>query len=204
MELTVHGKQLDVGDSLKQHMHDKLMDINEKYFGRAIEAIVTISPEPHNFFRTHISMRGGQDILMQGTATEGDPYASFDSAAEKVGKQLRRYKTRLRDHHERLEQEPGEPMPTLIRENVIEALDVQKEEEELPAEKIAEPAIVAEMTRKIQKMTVSEAVMRMDLAGESAMLFKNSKTTGLNMVYKRSDGNIGWVDPEASEQAAAE
>ncbi len=203
MELTVHGKHLDVGDALKGHMQDKLEEINEKYFGRAIEAIVTIGPEPHNFFRTHISLRGGQDILMQGTSTEGDPYASFDSAADKVAKQLRRYKTRLRDHHERLEQEPGELAPTLIRENVIEAFADHKEDE-LPAEKIAEPAIVAEMTRKIQKMTVSEAVMRMDLAGETAMLFKNSKTDGLNMIYMRSDGNIGWVDPQTTEMLAAE
>lgn len=204
MELTVHGKHMDVGDSLKTHMQQKLEDINEKYFGRAIAPVVTIGSEPHNFFKTHISLTMGKDIHVQATETAGDPYAAFDGAAEKIAKQLRRYKRRLRDHHERLEQLPGDIAPILIKENIIETLIANDEDEtskepEFPKE----PAIIAEMTHKIQKMTVSEAVMRMDLAGESAMLFKNSKTDGLNMVYKRSDGNIGWVDPQAAEMEAA-
>ena len=204
MELAVHGKHLDVGDALRTHIKDKLTDIDEKYFNRAIDAVVTLSPAPHGFFRTHISMRGGKDIMVQATATEGEPYASFDAAAEKIAKQLRRYKKRLRDHHERLEQDPEEAFT--VRDYVIEAEAEDHVEEavndDLPQGE--DPVIVAEMTRPVQSMSVRDAVMRMDLAGESALLFRNSKTNTLNMVYKRSDGNVGWVDPEATKLAAAE
>lgn len=202
MELTVHGKHLDVGDALRTHMKDKLEDINEKYFNRAIDTTVTIGHEGHAFFKTHISLRVGKDIMVQATAQHTDPYASFDQAAEKIAKQLRRYKKRLRDHHERLEETPAGAAS--IRENVL-AYDEEAHEETNDNEpQGSEPAIVAEMTRPIQTMTVSEAVMRMDLSGESAMLFKNSKTGGLNMVYRRADGNIGWVDPDVSLAAVAE
>ena len=205
MELIVHGKHLDVGDALRTHMKDKMEDINEKYFNRAIDSTITIGPEGGSQYKVHISMRVGKDILVQSTVIAGDPYGAFDQAAEKVAKQLRRYKKRLRDHHERLEEIPGEAPGFLIKENVI-APEKQDDSDEKEEEVLGdgEPVIVAEMTRNIQKMTVSEAVMRMDLAGESAMLFRNSKADGLNMVYKRSDGNIGWVDPESSKAQAAE
>ena len=203
MEFIVHGKHIDVGDALRTHMKDKMEDINEKYFNRAIDTTVTMGREGNSQFKVHLSMRVGKDIMVQSTTIAGDPYGAFDQAAEKVATQLRRYKKRLRDHHERLEEVPGEAPAYMIKENVIapDNKDDEKEEEVLGD---GEPVIVAEMTRNIQKMTVSEAVMRMDLAGESAMLFKNSKTEGLNMVYKRSDGNIGWVDPEASQAKVAE
>ncbi|MGE4313252.1 MAG: ribosome-associated translation inhibitor RaiA [Pseudobdellovibrionaceae bacterium] len=200
MELTVHGKHLDVGDALRTHMKGKLEDINEKYFNRAIDATVTIGHEGHAFFKTHISLRVGKDILVQASGQHTDPYGSFDTTAEKIAKQLRRYKKRLRDHHERLDETA---VAASIRENVL-AYEDEPEETNDNEPQGTEPAIIAEMTRPIQTMTVSEAVMRMDLSGESAMLFKNSKTGGLNMVYRRADGNIGWVDPEVSLAAVAE
>ena len=205
MELTINGKHLDVGDALRTHMEDKLEDINEKYFNHAVAAVVTMGKESNAFFKTHISLKAGRNILIQGTAQDTDPYVAFDKAADKVAKQLRRYKTRLRDHHERLEQTPETEMLkandyTLATE-LFEHLEphdaVNDDEQSVPKE----PAIVAELSTSIQTMTVSEAVMRMDLSEESALMFVNSKTDTLNMVYKRADGNIGWVDP--SEQLAA-
>lgn len=193
MQLSIHGKQMDLGDVLRTHISDKLEDINQKYFNRAIEAIVTLSPEGHAFTKTHISIRIGKDIMVMADAQDTDPYASFDGACEKVAKQMRRYKKRLRDHHERLEEDTFIP----AQHSVIESISEKAEEEE----EHAEPVVVADMVTNIQTMSVSEAVMRLNLSGENALLFRNATHDGLNMVYRRSDGNVGWVDPEGNESA---
>lgn len=194
MQLSIHGKQMDLGDALRTHISDKLEDINQKYFNRAIEAIVTLSPEGSAFTKTHVSIRVGKDIMVMADAQDTDPYASFDTASEKVAKQMRRYKKRLRDHHERLEEDAFIP----AQHSVIEsAVTNNQEEEETPQE----PVVVADMVTNIQTMSVSEAVMRLDLSGENALLFRNAQHEGLNMVYRRSDGNVGWVDPEGNESA---
>lgn len=194
MQLSIHGKQMDLGDTLRTHISDKLEDINQKYFNRAIEAIVTLSPEGHAFTKTHISIRIGKDIMVMADAQDTDPYASFDAASEKVAKQMRRYKKRLRDHHERLEEEIFIPAQHSVIESAVTS---DQEEEETPQE----PVVVADMITNIQTMSVSEAVMRLDLSGENALMFRNPQHEGLNMVYRRSDGNVGWVDPEGNESA---
>jgi len=192
MQISINGKQMDLGDTLREHITDKIEDINEKYFNRAIEANITLSPEGHAFTKTHISIRVGKDIMVMADAQDTDPYASFDGAAEKVAKQLRRYKKRLRDHHERLE----EHIFIEAQHSVIESNDSEVEEEAKP-----EPIVVADMITNIQTMSVSEAVMRLNLSGENALMFRNGKHEGLNMVYRRSDGNVGWVDPQGNESA---
>lgn len=201
MQLTVQGKQMDVGDALRTHVTEKLEDLNSKYFNHATFATVTFSKEGHGHGQTraHIHIRVGKDIMVMADSLAGDPYGAFEDAAAKVGKQLRRYKKRLRDHHDRMEQTPeGEILKaryyTLAAEPEAEN---DKHEDDVPVGE--EPLIVAEITTDIQIMTVSDAVMRMDLAGQTAMLFRNAKHNGLNMVYRRPDGNIGWVDP-VSEQ----
>lgn len=193
MQLTVQGKQLDLGDALRTHVSTKLEDINSKYFNRAIDATVTFAKDGHAFIKTHISIRVGKDIMVISDATEPDPYVAFDAAAEKVAKQLRRYKRRLRDHHQRLDEAPAEEF--------IEAKDytLSAEQDNAPEgeDAHAEPLIIADMTTSIQTMSVSEAVMRLDLSSDlPALMFRNAKHNGLNMVYRRSDGNIGWVDPD--------
>ncbi len=200
MELNVHGKQIDVGDALRTHVSDKLEDLNEKYFNHATFATVTFSKEGHGKPRTktHINVQLGKNIMVAADATDPDPYAAFEAAATKVGKQMRRYKTKLRDHHERLEITPEEEMRK-ARNYVLAATPEQdddpvSEEREVPVGD--DPAVIAEMTSEIQTMSVSDAVMRLDLSGESALMFYNASNNGLNMVYKRSDGNIGWVDPD--------
>lgn len=209
MELAVHGKQMNVGDALRAHVAEKLNDINAKFFNRAIDTNVTFSPESHAFTKTHISLRVGKDILVTATSTEGDAYASFDSAATKVAKQLRRYKHRLRDHHERIEQTPETEMikarDYVLAVKELDGLaDDDSEEDSLPVGK--DPVIVAEEPMHIQKMSVADAVMRLDLAGQTALLFRNPTNNSLNMVYRRADGNIGWIEPvddAAAKQSAA-
>lgn len=199
MDLTINGKQMNVGDALRAHVTEKLSDIDAKYFNRAFATVVTFAPEGHAFVKTHISLKVGKDIMVTATATEVDAYVSFDAAAGKIAKQLRKYKNRLRDHHERIEQTPESEMIkardyTIASDELDQAGNPAPEVESV--EPASDPLIVAEMPMQIQKMSVSEAVMRLDLAGNTALLFRNPKNNSLNMVYKRADGNIGWVEPQ--------
>lgn len=186
MQLTVQGKQMDLGDALRSHVEGKLEDINAKYFNRAIDATVTFSPEGAAFTKTHISIRVGKDIMVISDATENDPYIAFDSAADKVAKQLRRYKRKLRDHHQKLEEAPAD--------HFLPALDYTLSSEQDNEE--ADHLVIAEMSTNIQTMSPSEAAMRLELSGLPAMMFRNAAHKGLNMVYIRPDGNVGWVDPD--------
>lgn len=195
MQLSVQGKQINVGDSLRAHVEEKLNDLNGKYFNRAIDANVIFSREGEGFYKAHISIRVGKNILIMGDSVENEIYLAFDVAAAKVAKQLRRYKNRLRNHHQRIEEQTPESEIIKARHYTLamEAFENQEEEqvEELPDN----PLIVAEMSSDIETLSVSEAVMRMDLAGQSALLFHNASHNGLNLVYRRTDGNVGWVDP---------
>ena len=195
MELNVHGKQIDVGEALRTHVEDKLTDLNEKYFSHAAFATVTFSKEGHGKPRTkaHISIQLGKNLMVVADATDPDPYASFESAAEKVGKQMRRYKRKIRDHHERQEDNPDVEV-IKARDYVLAAAPEQDDtpETDLPGE----PLIVAEMTKDIETMSVSDAVMKLDLSGEPFLVFFNAKNQALNIVHKREDGNVGWIDPE--------
>ncbi|PZQ46805.1 MAG: ribosome-associated translation inhibitor RaiA [Micavibrio aeruginosavorus] len=187
MQLTVQGKQMDLGDALRTHVSDKLEDINTKYFNRAIDATVTFAPEGQAFTKTHISIRVGKDIMVISDATENDPYVSFDQAADKVAKQLRRYKRKLRDHHERVE--------SLTAEHFTPALDYTLSADGHD-EEVQDHLVIAEIATNILTMSPSEAAMRLELSNNPALMFRNAGHKGLNMVYRRPDGNIGWVDPD--------
>lgn len=182
---------MDLGDALRSHVSTKLEDINSKYFNRAIDATVTFSPEGQAFTKTHISIRIGKDIMVISDATENDPYISFDQAAEKVAKQLRRYKRKLRDHHQRLDDAPAEHFTPALDYTLSVEQDNGKEEDD-PSDHL----VIAEMATVIGTMSPSEAAMRLELSALPAMMFRNATHNGLNMVYRRSDGNIGWVDPD--------
>lgn len=198
MEMTVQGKQIDVGDALREHVEGKISDIDHKYFNHGTDATVTFSKEGHGsaMFKVHISMRVGKNIMVVTEATEHDPYVAFDAASEKAAKRLRRYKRRLRDHHGRMDKAEGTEMMTArystIQQASTEAQE-QDNDEELPD---ADPTIIAEIQTQIEKMSVSEAVMRMELADQNALMFKNASNGKINMVYIRKDGNIGWIEPD--------
>jgi ribosomal subunit interface protein len=197
MELTVHGKQIDVGDALRTHVTDKIEDLNQKYFNHATYATVTFSREGHGHKKTkaHISIQVGKNIMVNADAVESDPYVSFESAADKVGKQMRRYKRRLRDHHERLEQTPETEMQK-ARSYVLAKTPEQEKDELTGLPQGDDPVVIAEVETRIETLSVPEAVMRLDLSGKNALMFRNGKSKGLNMVYRRTDGTIGWVDPQ--------
>ncbi len=197
MEMTVQGKQIDVGDSLRDHVTDKLSEIDQKYFNHATNATVTFSREGHGstLFKVNISVNVGKNIMVDSEAVESDPYVAFDIASEKTAKRLRRYKRRLRDHHNRKDKTPEMAMQkakayTLLQE-AQEAIEQDNNEDTN-----TDPTIIAEIQTHIETMSVSDAVMRMELADQNALMFRNAGNDRLNMVYLRKDGNIGWLDPE--------
>lgn len=197
MELDIHGKQLDIGDALRSHVESKLGEIDLKYFNHATSATVIFAKEGHGHgtYRVSISYLVSKGIFINTESEAADPYAAFDLAAEKAAKRLRRNKKKLRDHHDRGEK--------TVDSEILKArnytLAVHGEEEEVAEDDGVphgdDPIVIAEMATTIESITVSGAVMRLDLSGENALLFRNAQTQELNMVYRRSDGNIGWVDP---------
>lgn len=195
MQLSVKGKQLDVGDALRNHIADSLDRMLGKYFGTAIDAHVTLSPEAH-LFRAVVAAHVGRNIQLEAQGEAGDAYAAFDAAAERLSKRLRRYKRRLRDHHKETAASEQAPLPA--QQFILAGNETDQEAE---SGLNGQPTVVAEMTTDIPSLTVSEAVMRMDLADLPAMLFRNSAHGGLNMIYRRQDGNIGWIDPRGNRSA---
>lgn len=190
MKPIIQGKQMDVGDALRTHATDKLEETKSKYFNRVTDSQVTFSREGHGhgLYRCRISFRVGKNVHVVAEAVEGDPYLAFNEANDKLGKQLRRYKTRLRDHNER--QEAAAQIENLqVRDYTLAGQDESEEEP------VGDPVVIADMTTEIETLTVSDAVMRMDLAGQDMFLFRNGGHGQLNVVYRRPDGNIGWIDP---------
>lgn len=190
MQLSVKGKQIDVGDALRTHVETSLAGIVEKYFERAIEAHAVFSRQGH-LIRSDISVHLRRDILVQGQASAGDAYVAFDDAAEHIAKRIRRYKRRLRGRHGQSHEAVAESLSA--RSYVL--ADAAEESAEPLSDAADQPVIVAEMTCEIPSLTVGEAVMRMDLADVPSFMFRNRAHGGLNVVYRRRDGHIGWVDP---------
>jgi ribosomal subunit interface protein len=194
MQLTINGKQLDVGAALQGYIEDQLLTTVGKYFKNSTDGNVTMSKEGSDI-RADVTVHVGKGIMLQGHAIAGDAYAAFDKAAEHVGKRLRRYKRRLRDHH-RGRSDNIDILPALQYVFAAEEEDTTNEPDQ--------PVIVAEMETKIEVMTPGDAVMRMDLANLPALMFRNVAHGGLNMVYRRGDGNTGWVDPRGSRGGVPE
>jgi ribosomal subunit interface protein len=184
MQLSVKGKQIDVGDSLRQHVQTRLTETVSKYFNGSLDASVTFSREAH-LFRADITVHAGRNILLQSNSSASEPYPAFDLAIDRMSKQLGRYKSRLRKHHQDSPAEEAQMAPSFVLGGDDEAEEEQSDN----------PVIVAEMTTPIETLTVGEAVMRLDLGDLPALMFKSRAHGGFNMIYRRPDGHIGWVDP---------
>lgn len=196
MQLSVKGQQLDIGDALRDHVSTSLEHILGKYFGDAIDARVTMSRNGP-MYKAVVSAHVGRNIQLEASGEAADPYPAFDNAAERLSKRLRRHKRRLRDHHK----EPAREIDSQRVQQYILAGQDQNEEVEAAAEGDGKPVVVAEMATEIPGLTVSEAVMRLDLADLPALMFRNSAHGGLNMIYRRADGNIGWLDPDGNRDS---
>ncbi|MFC4237604.1 ribosome hibernation-promoting factor, HPF/YfiA family [Thalassospira xianhensis] len=199
MQITVIGKQLDVGNALRQHVVETLDPAVEKYFDHAIEATVTITKQAHLYI-AQISVHVGKGMLVQAKASANEVYPAFDSACDRVAKQLRRYKRRLRDHHNTNRDQYEQARIDATHYVIAQEDEDHSEDEHLNG---FEPVIVAETPDRIDTLSVGEAVMRLDLGDIPALMFRNGKHGGLNVVYRRADGNIGWLDPSDKEAGAA-
>lgn len=193
MQINISGQQLDVGDSLRAHISESLDGVVEKYFGQAIDASVVLTRERFTI-RADLAIHIGRNIYVRAHESADDAYAAFDVAAAHLGKRLRRHKRRLRDHH--AARENAETVRA--QQYILAPYDLVADDEEDVDNQPDNPVIVAEDQTVIESLTVSEAVMRMDLADVPAMVFRNAANGGLNVVYRRADGNIGWVDPDAN------
>lgn len=190
MQLSVKGKQIDVGDALRQHVEEKLGDIVGKFFSHSLDAAVTFSREGH-MFRADITVHAGKGITLQSSSTAGEPYPAFDQAADRVSERLRRHKNRLKKHH----QDPQDVKAAQVQSFILNS----KIEDKTEPEGEDNPLVIAEMTTTIEVLTVSEAVMRLDLGELPALMFRDRTSNELNMIYRRTDGNIGWVDSAANK-----
>ncbi|MGH6612947.1 ribosome hibernation-promoting factor, HPF/YfiA family [Sphingomonas sp.] len=193
MEIRVSGHQVDTGKALKSHVEDRLQGIATKYFSRAISAQVTFGKGPHdNGFTCDIVAHVMHGLVLKGTNNGKDAHVSFDGAADKIEKQLRRYMRRLKDRH-------SAGATNGAAENGAydnAGYTVFRETEDEEAADF--PLIVAETRVDVPDASVSDAVMMLDLRNTTALLFKNSGSGAYNMVYRRGDGTIGWVEPHRS------
>lgn len=188
MRIQVTGKHIDVGDALRTHVEQRIPELVGKYASRPVESAVIFSKDRHELIvDASVHLSTGLTVQAQGRASE--IYAAFEGALERMEKQLRRYKRRLKDHN-RVRQVPIESQeaPSYILAGTTDHSE-ESEPESL------QPVIVAEMETRIQSLSVGEAVMQMELAGAPLLVFRNNAHGGVNVVYVRDDGNIGWIDP---------
>lgn len=190
MSLRVSGKNINIGEALRQHVTQRLETTTAKYFDGGVSGHVTISPEGSGY-RTDCSLHLNSGIDLQADGRAQEPYASFDQAAERIEKRLRRYKSRLKSHHE---QHGDGAQAEVVPYQVLEAPD---QEADVAVE--FSPAVIAESTRTLRRMSVAAAVEDLDLTGAPVCVFRHANTGRVNVVYRRNDNNIGWLDTPGGE-----
>jgi ribosomal subunit interface protein len=191
MQLTITGKQIDIGSALRTYVQDRLKLSVGKYFDRPVDSSVTFSRDGHEY-RADCTVHLASGLHLQAQGKSTDIYASFDAAADRMEKRLRRYKSRIRDHHNGA-RAAYDASPA--RERII-AADF---DESAPEPTGLNPIIVSESATQLRTLTVGEAVMQLDLMETPALVFRNSAHGEINVVYRRSDGHIGWIDAHADK-----
>lgn len=190
MQITVSGKQIDLSDALRTHVSDELGIITHKYFDHALEALITFG-RARSFFTCDINLHAGRGLVLRAEGEAQDAHAAFDDAAEHIAKRLRRYRRRLNEHARDL---ANRERPEAARQYVL-----SPDEAEAPvaggADAGPHSTVIAELPAEIRRLSVSDAVMRLDLTDQQAMMFRNTATGELNVLYRRPDGNIGWIEP---------
>tara|TARA_R110002096_G_scaffold113077_6_gene246012 strand:- start:11205 stop:11783 length:579 start_codon:yes stop_codon:yes gene_type:complete len=188
MRYQISGKHIDVGESLQTHVQTEVSEILGKYAERPTDALIIFSKDAHEYVcETAVHLSTGMTVNSKARAH--DIYASFDKSAERIEKQLRRYKRRLKDHASHRKT----PIETFGASSYI--LAPETDDDTVAESETLTPIIIAEMETKIKALSVGEAVLQMELADEAVLVFKNESHDGLNVVYRRKDGNIGWIDP---------
>ena len=190
MDIRVSGHQVETGAALQDHAEERLTAIVDKHFSRALSSHVTFGKAPAGAFSCDIVTHVTHGLILKAHGSAQDAHQALDQAAEKIDKQLRRYKRRLNDRHEQSAHALREEEASY---RIFAAQDTDVEVEE--ADDAGAPPIIAETTADIPESSVADAVMMLDLRHTNALLFKNAGTGRHNMVYRRNDGSIGWVEP---------
>jgi ribosomal subunit interface protein len=190
MDIRVAGHQVNTGEALRTHVSDRLSSMADRYFSRAVAANVTFGRGPHEDFICDIVAPVSQGIVLKSSNRASDAHVAFEGAADKIERQLKRYTSRLR---ERRGGDNGDNDGAALEQNAAYTVfaGAKSEHEPLPPS----PAIVAETRVDIPEASVSDAVMMLDLRNTNALMFRNPKSGDYNMVYRRDDGTIGWVEP---------
>ena len=189
MQIQIAGRNIDLGDALRNRIESGLEDAVTKYFDRATEGNVSMARDGH-LYEAECQVALPSGISLQSRGEADDPYAAFERALDKLEKRVRRYKRRLRDHH----RQDRSPLPAEAANSfVVSALE--EEDSDVDYDTVEAPAVIAETQTQIKTMTASMAVMQLELMEIPELMFRNAKHGGLNMVYRREDGHIGWVDP---------
>ena len=187
MRYQISGKQINIGTALQTHVKTELDEVIQKYAERPTDALVIFSKSAHEF-ACEATVHLSTGLTATAKAKDTEIYAAFNSCCAKMEKQLRRYKRRLKDHHK----DRTQPVELFGGSSYILASDDGPDQSE---PETLQPIIVAEMEAKTLSLSVGEAVMQMELAGAPVLVFRNESKDGVNVVYRRDDGNIGWIDP---------
>ena len=195
MDIRVSGHQIDTGEALRRQVDDRLRALADKYFSRAISAQVTFGKGPYDHsFTCDIVAHVPQGVVLKGSAGAAVAPAAFEQAADRIETQLRRYKRRLKDRH--AQSAHSEARAEAAAEAGYTVFAPPPE----PEEPVDNPPVIAETRVDIPTASVSDAVMLLDLRNTNALMFRNGGTGAFNMVYRRGDGTIGWVEPERGDR----
>lgn len=189
MTIQITGKNVEVGDAFQKYAGDKIRAVLQKYLAREVDGHIRLERE-REAFKTSCSVRLMNGLLLEAHGEGGDAYGSVDSAVHRLETRVRRYKGRIKSH--------SSAAAAARRKVGVEAPDhiVSLSDDDQPEHDEANPLIIAEGQRNISHLTVSEAVLQLDLSEASFMIFRNAAHGGLNVVYRRNDGHIGWIDAD--------
>jgi len=191
MSLRVSGKNIDIGEALRERINGRITEATAKFFHGGFSGHVTVGKEGFGF-RTECVIHLDSGIMLEAEALAGDDYASADQVAERIERRLRRYKRRLKDHQAGRGNGATPSLPEIEAPSYVIATPQHDEDVDAAA---FNPVIIAESTTALKRLSVSEAVMELDLTGAAVVLFRHAGHGRVNLVYRRGDGHIGWIDP---------
>lgn len=189
MNLRISGKSMDVGDALREKANDHLSGAITKYFDGGYDGHLTLEHEG-NGYKADCVIHLDTGVVLQASAAANDATSAYESMAANIEKRLRRYKRKLKSHRRKNGGNAGLPAQAYV----LESMDAHEEVDE-----DFSPPIIAESTSNLSEMSVGEAVMELDLAQSDVVVFRHAGHGGLNVVYRRADGNIGWIDPALTQ-----
>ena len=205
MQISVSGKNMDMGNAFQQHAQTSLNAIVEKYFHNAVSGHVTLEKADSGFtVKTRVAL--SRRMELEATGRSVDAHAALDAAIEHAEKRLRRHKRRLKNHRNAMnnaEENEVMPAPMTVYAYAEQIMASEAIEDEQENDRDASLPVVADLSYDIEVLTVEQAVMRIELSGENMLMFRNASHFGLNVVHRRNDGSIGWIDPRGTRQLTA-